>query len=141
MGTTLKTSLAVAAAFVGLFAGTSSAQDVLNANIPFSFVVGHEEYPAGRYRLTTGHPVLMIRGRDNDTGMVAMTDPAGGRDPKGDEPVLVFDRYEKTYRLTEIWNSETQGASLVTRHHHESEQPVASSTGRVLITASANDAK
>jgi len=139
MGT--KTSLLVAAIFIGLFAGAASAQDVVEAKIPFTFVVRGAEFPAGRYRFTTSQSVLAIRGQDNDASMFVITSPAAGADPNGDDPVLVFDRYEKTYALREIWNSEMRGSSLPTRRHRESAQPVASGTNRILITPNGNETK
>jgi len=141
MSTILKTSSLAAVLFIGLFGGVSNAQDRVEAKIPFSFVIGTEEFPAGRYQFTTSQAVLAVRGQDNNRGMLALTNPAGGSDPNGDEPVLVFRQYEKTYRLTEIWNSENQGKSLVTHRDHKSTQQVASSTDTVLITATANEAK
>jgi len=141
MGTILRTSSLAAALFIGLFAGTSAAQDVVVAKIPFSFVVGSAEFPAGRYQFTTSQGVLAIRGQDNDRGMFAITNPADGRDPDGDEPVLVFRHYENTYRLTAIWNSETRGSSLLTHRDRRSAERVASGTEQVLITPSSNEAK
>jgi hypothetical protein len=142
MDTTLRTSLLAVALVGGLFVNSSSAQDVIDAKIPFSFVVGSEEFPAGQYQFTTSPSVLTIRGRDNDARMFAMANPAGGRDPHGDDPVLFFNRYEKTYQLTEIWNSENQGSSLVMRRHCKSEWPLASTKDRILITPmDANEAK
>jgi hypothetical protein len=141
MGTIFKTSSFAAVAIIGLFAGASNAQDLVDATIPFSFVVGNEEFPSGRYQFTTSQALLEIRGRDNDRGMFALTNPAGGRGPKGDQPVLVFKQYEKTYRLTDIWNSENHGASLVTRRDHKSAHQVASSTDTVVISATTNGAR
>lgn len=135
----LKKPSVVAALFIGLFAGTSNAQNVIEAKIPFAFFVRGEQFPAGRYRITNSQALLAIHGRDNDAHMFVIASPAGGRDPKGDEPVLVFNRFEKTYRLTEVWNSETQGASLVPYRHHKAAPPAASATGRVLITAAATE--
>jgi len=141
MSTILKTSTIAAAVFIGLLAGTSNAQDIVDAKVPFSFVVGSEEFPAGRYEFRISQGVLAIRGQDNGRGMFAITIPAGGRDPNGDEPVLVFNRHENTYRLAEIWNSETRGASLLTRRHRDRMQRVASNTDRVLIGPTANETK
>jgi hypothetical protein len=62
MGTTLKTSSLAAARFVGLLANSASTQDVVEARIPFSFVVGSQEFPAGRYQFTNSHRVLTLRG-------------------------------------------------------------------------------
>ena len=141
MSTTLKTSSLAAAIFIGLVAGTSNAQEVIEAKIPFSFVVGRVELPAGRYRFTNDQSVLMISGKDNHAGMFVLTYRAAGRDPNGEDPVVVFDRHEKTYRLREIWDSETEGLSLVTRRHRDRAQPIASITSRVLISPNANEAR
>jgi len=135
MGTIFKTSSLAAAVFIGLFAGAANAQDIVDAKIPFSFVVGHDEFPAGRYRFTMSQVLLTIRGQDNNRGMFALANPAAGRDPGGDEPVIVFKQYEKTYRLTDIWNSENDGASLVIDRDRRSAHQVASGTDTCLITA------
>jgi hypothetical protein len=141
MGTILKTSWLAAAVLVGLFAGPANAQDIVDAKIPFSFVVGNEELPAGRYQFTISQALLTIRGQDNERGIFALTNAAGGHDPNGDEPVLVFEQYEKTYRLTDIWNSENHGAALVMHRDPKSAHQVASSTDTVLIKVTTNEAK
>ena len=141
MGTILKTSSLAAAVLLGLFAGTSHAQDRVNARVPFSFVVGTKEFPAGRYEFTTSQELLTIRGRDNGKGMFTIVNPAGGRGPRGDEPVLIFSRYENTYRLTDIWNSDTRGSSLVTHRDRRSPQRVTSNTDKVVITLAASETK
>jgi hypothetical protein len=142
MGTILKTSTLTAAVFIGLLVGVSNAQDILNARIPFSFVVGSEEFPAGRYEFRTQQAILTIRGRDNGRGMFAITQPADGLDPKGDQPLLVFSHYENTYRLMNIWNSQTRGSSLVLRRARKSTNRVTSNTDQVvLITLTASAAK
>jgi len=141
MATNLKTSSLAAAVFIGLFAGSSHAQQRLDAKVPFSFVVRNEEFPAGRYEFTTTQGVLAIRGQDNDKGMFVIANPAGGHDPKGDKPVLVFKRFEKTYRLTEVWNSENSGSSLVRHRDRKSAPRVASNAETVLIAPTANEMK
>jgi hypothetical protein len=132
-----KTSAVLTAAFTSLFAGTSRAQEVVDAKIPFAFVIGGETFPAGHYEFTTRQTVLTMRGLDNDEGVFAMTTSAGGRDPQGDQPVLVFTRYENSYRLSEIWDSETEGQALAPQRDREASDPVASNALTVLITASA----
>ena len=139
MATNLKTSSLAAAVFIGLFAGSSHAQQRLDAKVPFSFVVRNEEFPAGRYEFTTTQGVLAIRGQDNDKGMFVIVNPAGGQDPEGDTPVLVFTRFEKTYRLTEVWNSENRGSSLVRHRDRKSAPRVASNAETVLIAPTANE--
>ena len=141
MSRILKTSSLAAAVFIGLSAGASSAQDRVDAKIPFSFVVRSEQFPAGRYEFTTSQGLLAIRGRDNDRGMFVITNPADGRDPIGDEPVLVFSRYENTYRLTDIWNSETRGSSLLSHRDRRSANRATSNTDPIVISLAGNAGK
>ena len=44
--------------------------------------------------------------------MIALTQPADGHDPAGEEPVLVFIHDENQNLLSEIWESETEGVAL-----------------------------
>ena len=137
---TFKTSATLAAAFVGLFVGSASAQETLVAKIPFSFVVHGEDFPAGRYNVSTEGGVLTIRGTDNGAGMFALTIHADGRDPAGDQPVLVFTRYENTYRLSEIWESSADGFALpersgVPRRGRADARPAASDARTIVIAA------
>jgi hypothetical protein len=130
-----KTPAVLAAAFVGLFAGTSRAQEVIDAKVPFAFVVSGETFPAGEYEFSTSQPLLAIRGRDNGAGVFAMTTPAGGRDPHGEDPVLVFTKYDNTYRLSEIWESEREGQTLGPQRDREAGEPEASNAPTVVISA------
>lgn len=109
---TIKTSAVLAAALLGIFVGTARAQETVVAKVPFPFVVGGEEFAAGRYGISTEEGVLSIRGLDNGGGGFAMTRPADGRDPAGSEPSLVFIRYENQYLLSEIWDSSTEGFAI-----------------------------
>ena len=131
---TFKTSAALAAAFVGLFVGSASAQETLVAKIPFSFMVHGEDFPAGRYKVSDEGGVLTIRGMDNGAGMFALTIRADGRDPAGDQPVLVFSRYENEYRLSEIWESSAEGFVLP-------ERSGAPRSGRADVRPAASEAR
>lgn len=108
----IKTSAVLAVGFLGMFAGPARAQETVVAKVPFSFVVRGQEFPAGRYNITTEEGLLTLRGMDNSGGVFAMTTPAGGSDPIGDQPALVFIRYEKTYRLSQIWQSSSEGLAV-----------------------------
>ena len=114
---TFKTSAILAAAFVGLFVGSASAQEALVAKIPFSFVVRGEQFAPGRYNVSNQGGILTIRGLDGGAQMFALTMPAGGHDPAGDRPALVFTRSENQYRLSEIWESNTEGRTLTEASH------------------------
>jgi hypothetical protein len=106
-----------AVACLAATAGTARAQDVIEAKVPFPFLVGGQSFPAGHYRIEregTSASVLLIRG---DKGITASTFvstlPAGGRDPVGDRPVLTFKRHENQYRLSEVWESGSEGQELM----------------------------
>jgi len=106
-----------AAMLLGFFVSTARAQGVVVARIPFAFVVGDSTLPAGRYEIRpmddVGGTVVAIEGKDNPSeGAFAVTNPAGGRDPIGDEPALVFTHDENQYRLAEIWDSSNEGREL-----------------------------
>ena len=108
----IKTSAVLAVGFLGMFAGRARAQEAVVAKVPFAFLVRGQEFPAGRYNLTNEEGLLTVRGIDNNAGLFAMTTPAGGADPIGDQPALVFVRYEKTYRLSQIWDSSSEGLAV-----------------------------
>jgi hypothetical protein len=110
---TIKQSAVLAAALVGLVAGSASAQETVVAKVPFPFVVRGESFPAGRYEIrTSGDGIVSIRSSDTKSSIVAITIPADGRDPLGDRPSLVFTRHEKVYRLSQIWEDGTDGREL-----------------------------
>jgi hypothetical protein len=129
---TIKTSVVLAAALLGTFVGTARAQETVVAKVPFPFVARGKEFPAGRYDISTEAGVLAIRSLDNGGGGFALTRPADGRDPAGNEPSLVFIRYENQYLLSEIWESGTEGfaipeKSVTPKHERADAQPAAPS--------------
>jgi hypothetical protein len=101
---------------LGMFAASAHAQDVVTATVPFPFMVGSESFPAGHYDVqpaSSGSGVIEIRGMDRKaSGGFSLTDVASGNDPAGDQPVLVFKKWENTYRLAEIWDSKDEGREL-----------------------------
>jgi len=118
---TIKTSLAFATVVIGLFASSARAQEVLAVKVPFPFVVGQHEFPAGRYDIRTADQtgsVIEIEGIDDNTTNAfafAQTNSADGFDPVGNQPALVFLRHENEYRLSQIWESTTTGRELPAR--------------------------
>ena len=49
---------------------------------------------------------------NNSAVAFVLTIPADGGDPAGNDPALVFMKYENTYRLSEIWESSGAGRAL-----------------------------
>ena len=105
----VKTCAVLAAALLGMCAGSAYAQEMVVARVPFPFAVRGQQFAAGRYSITTEEGVVTVRGIDTSGGAVALTVPTGGQDPIGDQPALVFVRYENEYRLSQVWPSSTEG--------------------------------
>jgi hypothetical protein len=117
MRSILTKSLIGALAVVALTAGTASAADVLEAKVPFPFVVNGKTFPAGQYtieRTSMGESVLLIRGEHgNDVAAFVATHPAGRQAPSGNMPALQFKRHENECRLSAVWESENDGALVM----------------------------
>ena len=111
--TTIVTRAALAAAVLLVAAAGTARADSLDVKIPFSFVVHGQTLPAGEYRVETEGPIVMLRGEHgNRTSIVFATMRAEGRDPAGDAPALTFTKRETQYRLTDIWESASSGATV-----------------------------
>ena len=111
----IKKSSVFAAVFLGMFVSSAHAQGTITVKVPFPFVVNHEEFPAGQYDIRTvgnAGAVISIEGMNNRLFAFAFTMPAYGGDPEGDQPALVFKRYENEYRLSQIWESNTEGREI-----------------------------
>jgi hypothetical protein len=109
----VKHSLVLGTVLVGLFAGPAHAEGRVDANVPFSFVIRGQEFPAGHYEVQEEGPdVMLLRDPDNRRVIYALTIPAEDSDPNGSQPALVFTRYENTYQLSEIWTSGSEGRAI-----------------------------
>jgi hypothetical protein len=101
---------------LSVFTGGTASAAVVVVKVPFPFVVQGRQFPAGEYRLqrdATDSSVVLIRGeKGNTASMFVLTTPASGQDPAGDQPALTFKRYEKQYRLADVWESAGQGREV-----------------------------
>jgi hypothetical protein len=97
----------------------ASTSNVVEANVPFPFVVNGETLPAGKYlvqRDDMSSSVLLIRGEgNNQMAAFVSTTPDGGHDPAGSKPVLTFNRYANQYRLAGVWESGGEGWDVSAR--------------------------
>ena len=108
-------SSVLAAIFLGTFVATARAEEIITVDIPFAFVVDRHEFPAGQYDVRTSDDsadVIWIEGMTRRSAAVVLTVRAGGRDPAGAQPALVFTRSENTYQLSQIWESPSNGREL-----------------------------
>ena len=111
----MKKSSVLIAVFFGMFAGSARAKEIMWVKVPFPFLVGHTEFPAGEYDVRSSDEagaVLVIEGTSQGSTGVVFTIPADGADPAGDQAALVFNRSDNEYRLAQMWESGTTGREL-----------------------------
>ena len=110
-----------------LLASAVAAQaETLEVHVPFAFLVGSTQMPAGTYRLEResgmSSSVMLIRGEHGNTAQAfVLTTPLKGGSPVRDEPALVFVPDETANRLTQVWGSPTSGQE-VSAHQGKSRQ-------------------
>ena len=113
-----RTALGAVALVLGLGVSSSyaAAGDTLQFNVKFPFLLHGETFPAGQYTVTReGSSVFLIRGQNGSRDAAFVnTIPAEGRAPSVD-PALTFSRYEKQYRLTNVWQHGNEGRRISTR--------------------------
>lgn len=110
----MRTSL-LAAALVVLASGSARAS-TMEVKIPFPFMIHGQTLPAGQYLVKDDNGVVLFSGeKGTHAGVFVMTTPLSGHDPAGSSPALTFRHDENQYRLTNIWESATQGRE-VSRH-------------------------
>jgi len=103
--------------FVFLLAGRSaSAATLVDARVPFPFVVHNKVFPAGQYRveqLGDDPAILVIRGEHGlNVSMISSSIEATGQDPAGNKPSLTFTRGEDGYHLKDVWQDHADGREL-----------------------------
>ena len=114
---TLKGSVALLALCAGLTGSQAYAQEAIMAKIPFDFEVNGQSFRAGQYKVQMDAmvgtaDVVSVSGQDGRSFAFALTTPASGHDPRGNEPILVFTRRENTYELSQVWQSGMSGREL-----------------------------
>jgi hypothetical protein len=103
----------MALAFVTAVA-SANAQSI--ANVPFEFVAGSKNLPAGQYYFsdsTAGGEIVRITAAKKDMSVFSMTVGLSSN-RRVEESKLVFRRYGNRYFLAEIWTAgEHQGQKLL----------------------------
>ena len=116
---------AIVAVVVLLASAVAAQAETLEVKVPFAFMVGSTQMPAGTYRLerdASRPAVMLIRGEHgNNAQAFVLTTPLKGGSPVRDEPALVFVPDETANRLTQVWGSPTVGQE-VTTHRSKTRQ-------------------
>jgi hypothetical protein len=103
-----------------LFASAAAADaGTLEVNVPFAFMVGSQQMPAGVYRIERDiwmpSSVVLIRGQHGNTAkLFVQTTPLNDANPAGSVPALVFVPDEGGKRLTQVWDATSAGYEVPT---------------------------
>jgi hypothetical protein len=103
-----------------LFVSSVSANaGTLEVNVPFAFMVGSQQMPAGVYRIEHDiwmpSSVVLLRGQDGNTAQLfVQTTPLHEANPAGNVPALVFVPDEGAKRLTQVWGATSVGQEVPT---------------------------
>jgi hypothetical protein len=120
MRSIMRKSAMLTGAFL-LFAGANANASegyAFEVKVPFPFVVTGQTFPAGQYMVEeqAEGSVLLLRGeKDNHAVTFLMTTRASRQDPAGTKPALTFTRDENQYRLSSVWESGSEGWSVMDR--------------------------
>ena len=120
MRSIMRQSMMLAGAFL-LFAGANANASegyAFEVTVPFPFVVTGQTFPAGQYMVEeqAEGAVLLLRGEKGNHAVTFVRATRATRpEPAGTEPALTFTRSENQYQLSSVWESGSEGWSLVKR--------------------------
>jgi hypothetical protein len=112
----------IVALVIASLAGVASASaQGLSANVPFAFVAGGKDMPAGKYsvEIMPNGPITLV-GPGSDRIMMSAITQLGRHDRDAD-PEFVFDKLNGKLLLSEIWAPGRDGLLVLataTPHEH-----------------------
>lgn len=116
----MKTRALVMAGMMALTAMATTrvaqAQDPLAVNIPFDFMAGNTQLPAGEYTVKVSGPtntVILVSRKDSTVSAFMNTNAAVSVEPQS-QSKLIFNRYGNRYFLSQVWTEgNSQGRQLL----------------------------
>jgi hypothetical protein len=120
MRSIVRKSAMLAGAFLLVAGATAQASEgyTFEITVPFPFVVTGQTFPAGQYMVeeqANGSSLLLHGEKGNHAVTFLNTTPASRPEPAGTKPALTFTRDENHYRLSSVWESGSQGWSVMGR--------------------------
>ena len=114
-------TLCLCLASTQLFA-QSAHHPLAKVQVPFSFVAGDQNFPAGEYLISTVQPqrTLLIAGTGSSLSSIQTVSPVYSVRPS-ENSRLVFTRYGNRYFLKEVWTEGSDEARTLPRSRHEME--------------------
>ena len=129
----MKTLRSALVAFAVLFVATAAHAQTTKvaATIPFNYVAGNQEYPAGDYLFSNNGVVLQITNSEHSVGDIMLSQACENVTPSTSTKV-VFERMGGYYFLQQIWVAgQSRGRALPKSkseirlaQNHEKSEPV-----------------
>ncbi len=115
----------------------AQAQEPLAVNIPFDFVAGNMQLPAGEYMVKVSaptHTLILISRKDSTASGFINTNAAVSNEPQS-ESKLVFNRYGDRYFLSQVWTEgNSQGRQLLKSAREKEMSQIAKNETRGQVT-------
>ena len=115
----------------------AQAQESLAVNIPFDFVAGNMQLPAGEYMVKVSaptHTLILISRKDSTASGFVNTNAAVSSEPQS-ESKLVFNRYGDRYFLSQVWTEgNSQGRQLLKSAREKEMSQIAKNETRSQVT-------
>ncbi len=116
----MKTRALVMAGMMALTAMATTrvaqAQEPMTVNIPFDFVAGNTQLPAGEYMVKVSaptHSLILISRKDSTASAFLSTNATVASEPQS-ESKLIFNCYGGRYFLSQVWEQgNSQGRQLL----------------------------
>ena len=119
MRSIMRPSVMIAGAFLLFAVANANASEgyAFEVTVPFPFVVTGQTFPAGQYMVEeqAEGSVLLLRGEKGNHAVTFLTTTRASRQDPAGTPALTFTRDENQYRLSSVWESGSEGWSLVKR--------------------------
>jgi hypothetical protein len=137
----MKTRALVMAGMMALtamaFTRVAQAQDPLAVNIPFDFMAGNTQLPAGEYTVKVSGPtntVILVSRKDSTVSAFMNTNAAVSVEPQS-QSKLIFNRYGDRYFLSQIWTEgNSQGRQLLKSPREKEMSQIAKNETRGQVT-------
>jgi hypothetical protein len=115
----------------------AQAQEPLAVNIPFGFVAGNMQLPAGEYMVKVSaptHTLILISRKDSTASGFINTNAAVSSEPQS-ESKLIFNRYGDRYFLSQVWTEgNSQGRQLLKSAREKEMSQIAKNETRGQVT-------
>ena len=111
----------------------------LKVTVPFEFIAGNVQLPAGEYQVTSagswGGPTLLVRNVNSNAGSFVVSFSCSSRKPAADAK-LVFRRYGQQYFLAEVWNRNSSLGNQIRVNSRQTQLARNQSRDEVVLMAS-----